>query len=91
MTAPDGFLREKAREAIRRRTIPAEAPDRRFGATGVGEKCAVCGERIGREQMELELEFNRHGATPGIDHYHLHPRCYAAWETERVGSNTSAT
>jgi hypothetical protein len=32
----------------------------------------------------MEIEFNRHGATPGIDRYHLHPRCYAAWESERI-------
>jgi hypothetical protein len=37
-----------------------------------------------REQAELEIEFNRHGITPGIDRHHLHPRCFAAWEFERT-------
>jgi hypothetical protein len=84
MSAPVEPLREKAREAIRGGAMPTITPDRRFGATGIGELCAVCGERIGRNQMEMEIEFNRHGATPGIDRYHLHPRCYAAWESERI-------
>src|SRR5215475_12197940 len=64
--------------------LPTVGPDRRSGETGIGELCAVCGERIGRNQMEMELEFNRHGATPGIDRYHLHPRGYAAWESQRI-------
>lgn len=34
--------------------------------------------------MQTEIEFNRHGIPPGIDRYHLHPRCYAAWEAERI-------
>jgi hypothetical protein len=37
-----------------------------------------------REDLELEIEFNRHGVTPGLDRYHLHVRCYAAWEFERT-------
>jgi len=36
-----------------------------------------------RNQKELEIEFNRHGAAPGLDRYHLHTKCYAAWALER--------
>ena len=39
----------------------------------------------------LEIEFARHGSTPavastapGFDRYHLHLRCFAAWELERT-------
>jgi hypothetical protein len=34
--------------------------------------------------MMVELEFHRHGVTPGLDRYHLHHRCFAAWEFERT-------
>jgi hypothetical protein len=74
------FLQEKAREAIRRGTVPSTRPDRRFGRAGSGETCAVCGEQVRRHD---EIEFNRHGATPGLDLYHLHIRCYTAWEIAR--------
>jgi len=77
------MLREKAQEAIRSGTLPTGKPDRMFGGPGNGSACAVCGERVMREQMELEIEFNRHDTTPGLDTYHLHPPCFAAWEFER--------
>jgi hypothetical protein len=35
------------------------------------------------DQAEIEIEFNRHGPTPGLDRYHLHARCFTAWESER--------
>ncbi len=76
------ILREKAQEAIRSGKLPTGRPDRTFGGPGSGIACAVCGERVMREQVELEIEFNRHGTTPGLDTYHLHPLCFAAWEFE---------
>ena len=57
-----------------------------FGGPGTGATCAVCGEPATRSQMELEIEFNRHGATPGLDRYHLHTKCFTAWELERKKS-----
>src|SRR5215510_11392707 len=44
------------------------------------------GELVMRSRIELEVEFNRHGATPGLDRYHLHTKCFAAWELERKKS-----
>jgi hypothetical protein len=67
-------LREQAREA----------PDRTFGGPGVGATCSLCGETIPRAETEFEIEFRRHGATPGLDRYYLHYRCFAAWEFERA-------
>jgi hypothetical protein len=58
-------------------------PDRTLGGLGSGVACLVCGEQIKQNQMELEIEFNRDGVSPGLDRYHLHPRCFAAWELER--------
>ncbi len=37
-------LREKVREAIRNGRLPRTRPDRRFGAPGSGEPCALCGD-----------------------------------------------
>ena len=34
--------------------------------------------------MELEAEFRQEGEIPELHKYHLHPRCFAAWEYERA-------
>jgi hypothetical protein len=80
----EAILREQAREAIRSGKLPVGKPDRTFGGQGSGVTCPVCGNPVKREDLELEIEFNRHGVTPGLDRYHLHVRCYAAWEFERT-------
>jgi len=49
----------------------------------MGKSCAVCGDTIPPEQMEVEIEFNLDGALAGRGSYHLHPWCLAAWEFER--------
>jgi len=77
-------LRDRAREAIRSGKLPTRKPDRLFGGAGSGDACVVCGELIERDQMQLEIEFNRHGATPGLDRFQVHPRCFGAWEFERT-------
>ena len=68
---------------MRRGALPRTRPDRRFDRPGIGETCAVCGEAVGRNEMAVEIEFNRHGVTPGFDRYHLHVRCSTAWEIAR--------
>jgi hypothetical protein len=77
-------LRGKAREAIRSGRLPTEAPNRTFGGNGSGQLCLVCGDAVRPDQVEFEIEYNRHGVEPGLDRYHLHPRCFAAWEFERT-------
>jgi len=81
--ADEAALAAKARDAIRAGRLPAKAANRTFGGPGNGTNCAVCGKPVTRSQMELESEFNRHGTMPGLDRYHLHTKCFAAWETER--------
>jgi len=79
------LLREKAREAIRAGTLPSQRPDGTLGGPGFGGACALCGERLRPNQMELAAEFESCDATPGRrNSYHFHPRCYAAWEFERT-------
>jgi len=76
-------LREKARQAISGGRLPTRKPDRTLGGLGSGSICAVCGGLLTLTQMELEIEFNRHGSTPGLDTYHLHPRCFTIWDLVR--------
>jgi hypothetical protein len=38
---------------------------------------------VTRDQLEVAIEFARTGSVPGLDTYHLHLRCFAAWEFER--------
>jgi hypothetical protein len=85
---PDEPLREQARAAIRAGKLPTRNYDRISGGPGSEQPCAVCGKTVPRAEMEVELEFNRPGATPGIDHFHFHQRCYAAWKFERTKVGT---
>lgn len=79
------ILREKAREAIRNGKIPARRPDRTWGGPGVGVPCTICELPVTRDQMEFEIQFERAGAghALGLDNFHVHVRCFAAWEFER--------
>ena len=74
--------REQARDAILSGRLPARPPDRNVTQHGrSGAACPICGELVQRGQVEVELQFRRQGL--GWDRYHLHPRCFAAWEFER--------
>src|SRR5262245_29708215 len=81
----DRPLPEKVRDAIDSGKLPKQKPDRILGGLGTGKLCAVCGVLLRPTQMEMELEFHRHGTAPGPDKYWTHPRCFAAWELEMSG------
>jgi hypothetical protein len=82
---PDEALRrEQARKALIDKKLPARAPDRTWGGHGVGALCVICGEPVTKDEIEYELQFVHDGATPGLDKYTLHMRCFAAWEFERT-------
>src|SRR5215472_15459846 len=94
------IIRGKAREAISTGKLPTTQPSRTFSYRSAGMTCAVCGESVPRGEMELELEFRAAGsapegkllrdalerlnANPEVRRYHLHHRCFAAWEFERT-------
>jgi hypothetical protein len=83
------ILRAKAREVIRTGKLPNRRPDRTWGGPGVGASCTICGEPVTKDQLEFEIEFSRDGNNPGLDKFHLHIRCFAAWELERtMGGDT---
>jgi hypothetical protein len=39
---------------------------------------------VGRDELEFEIQFAYDGSNPGLDKYHVHIRCFAAWELERT-------
>jgi len=81
------ILREMARAAIQRRKLPSRRPDRMWSGPGVGAECTLCGEPIGIDQFECEIQFAHERRTSPIrpiDTFRLHLRCLAAWEFERV-------
>ena len=81
------ILRAKAREAIRTGKLPNRRPDRTWGGPGVGASCTICGEPVTKDQLEFEIQFARDGSVPELDKFHIHVRCFAAWEFERVGGS----
>jgi hypothetical protein len=38
---------------------------------------------VTKDQKEFEIQFERDGDNPGLDKFHVHIRCFAAWEFER--------
>ena len=63
--------------------IPSRRADRTWGVPGVGATCAICELPATRDEMEFEVQFARDGDNPGLDKFHVHVRCFAAWEFER--------
>jgi hypothetical protein len=43
----------------------------------------VCGEAITKDQLEFKVQFAQDGSNPGLDKFHIHVRCFAAWVLER--------
>ena len=78
-------LREKAFKTIQDGKLPNRQPDRTWGGPGVGAQCAVCERPVTADELEFEIQFARDGNNPGLDKFHVHIRCFAAWEFERHG------
>ena len=77
----EGPLRE-AREVIQGKKLPNRPPDRMWGGPGAGADCAICSAPVTRAELEFEIEFARAGDDPGVDTYHVHIHCFAAWQAE---------
>lgn len=75
-------LRAQAREAMKAGRLPEHPPERMWGGPGSGASCAVCGKTVGKKEVEFELQFTSDGG-PAPVNYHVHARCFAAWELER--------
>lgn len=79
-------LREQARAAVKSGKVPARAPDRTWGGPGVGAACSVCHQAVGKDELEVEIQFAHEVAPYGLDKFHVHIRCFAAWEGGEVGA-----
>jgi hypothetical protein len=82
-TPDDKFVREKAHAAVRDGTIPNRRPDGSWARPGGDVICSVCGLPITIVQMEFVLQFDRDGDKSEADEFHIHIRCFAAWEREQ--------
>jgi hypothetical protein len=81
-TKAEQELRQKARDAVRRHSLPCRKPDHTWGGPGNGAECAVCGATLNSDDMVFDLEFTGDGVSQAANHQ-LHVRCFAAWEFER--------
>jgi hypothetical protein len=79
----DCVLREKAREVIQAGKLPNRPPERSWGGPGVGADCTICSVPVKRDELEFEIEFARNGNDDTQNTYHIHIRCFAAWQHER--------
>ena len=77
-------LREKARAVIQGGKLPNRHPDRMWGGPGVGADCTICNAPVKRDELEFEIEFARDGDDSADGTYHVHIRCFAAWQFERT-------
>ena len=77
------ILREKARAVVLSGKLPARRPDRTWGGPGVGALCSVCQLPVTKDELEFEIQFAHDGDNPGLDKFHVHICCFAAWELER--------
>jgi hypothetical protein len=84
----DAALRDRAREIVQAGTLPNRRPDRVWGGNGRGAECVICATPVSQDEAECEIEFARSGDRPGHDVYHLHARCFMAWESERENSSS---
>jgi len=85
----EAILREKARQVLRAGTLPNRRPDRTWGGSGVGAVCTICATPVKPDELEFEIEFARNGDPPHWDSYHLHARCFEAWQLERNSASLS--
>lgn len=80
----ESIRRELARSALEAGKVPAGSAARGLGRPGRRQPCAICGVPIHPDEVEFELGFSRDGSVPGFDMFHMHIRCFAAWEFERT-------
>ena len=78
----ESALRAKARELIRAGKLPTRRPERTWGGPGEGAHCTICSAPVNRDEVEFEIEFTREDNGPGLDRFHVHVPCFAAWELE---------
>ena len=79
----EGTLWKRAREAVETGKLPNRRPTCMWGGSGVGASCAICEDPLEPDELEYEVEFDQIDGSAASQGYHIHVRCYAAWELER--------
>ncbi len=72
-------LRRLASERIKHHQLPAGTDVHVWAGPGIGELCALCGEPVGPEQTEYEVDEQGNGT---VRTFRLHVPCHAAWFAE---------
>jgi hypothetical protein len=78
----EGALQKSAREAIQTGKLPDRSPSRILGGNGFGTHCPVCSNLVNADEIGYELQFAEWDGHPGTVEYHLHVRCFSAWDQE---------
>jgi hypothetical protein len=73
-------LRYRALVALKKETLPRTPPQRIWGGCGCGEPCSICGRSVESADLEMELEFKSADGGDAAREFHLHLRCFVAWE-----------
>ncbi len=74
-------LRYRALVALKKETLPRTPPQRIWGGCGCGEPCPICCRSIEPAELEMELEFKAPDGGDAAREFHMHLRCFVAWET----------
>jgi hypothetical protein len=73
-------LRDQARTAMHSGRLPSCPPERMWGGPGSGACCAVCGQALKQDEVEIELQFPPDHDGRALCNRHLHIGCFKAWE-----------
>jgi hypothetical protein len=76
----DSALRRRIRQSIREGRLPARPAQQLWGGPGSGKECSACGQAVGPQELELELEIAEATAESVSTRVSVHPRCLHLWE-----------
>jgi hypothetical protein len=76
-------LRRRARAKIDRAEIPNRSPIRLWGGPPGSVTCAICDRPLPHSELAVTVLFEPLTLDVRGEVYHLHLRCFAAWEFER--------
>ena len=84
------ILRARVHQLLQSGRLPNRQPDRTWGGPGVGVLCMVCEAPVRRDQLEMEIQFAHDGHDRRLEKFHLHVRCFAVWELERIADDPAS-
>ena len=73
-TQDEPVLYARALERVQTGELPGELPKSVWAGNGGGAACALCDKRIGRNEVEYEVQDNVERA------FLFHLRCHAIWQ-----------